>query len=69
MRPNQLEHRGVAVEVAVPALRFVGRIAHVRAVALGEAIIGVFGARFAVPGPEIGAQIGPACARLDSTAP
>ncbi len=54
MRSDQLEHRAVAVEVAVPALGFMRWIAHVVAVTVYEAIICVRGARLAIPGPEIG---------------
>lgn len=55
MLPDLRDDGGVGVEIAVPALGFVGWVAH-QGVAGVPAVVGAGGAGFAVPGPEIGAR-------------
>src|SRR5690606_14326254 len=56
VRADAGEEARVGVEQAVPALRLVRRVAHVGEVAVAEAGVGVGGAGFAVPGPEVAAH-------------
>src|SRR5690606_32476793 len=56
MLADERDHRLVTVEIAVPALRFVHRVAHIGVVAVTVTEVRVFRPRFAVPGPEIRAR-------------